>query len=296
MLGIAVEFVAGRIRPAAPLHGLELIDHFLPRGGGGIDALREPEVTGIAHARPGRAPGILQRPERPLAFFGLKFAAALMLNGHDQAGSAQLASPDHSGGLVRGAVVMLVGRNRFNAREIPSGHEIDDPGHRVGPVDSAGTFLQHLNALHSQRRQYAQVHETPADQPGRQIGLAAIVEQHQGSRGSQSPEVHIGDAFGNGRRQAGVVPGRPLAHHAVAGPEVLEQVHDQRRAALRQGVAVQHIHGVGSVDGRAANCRAHHHDFLNDGGGLVRFLGGRLENRHKSGDASARNNARNESV
>ena len=80
VFGITVEPIALRIHFAAPLDALECVDYLLPGGSGGVYSLREPEVTGIAHARPAGAPRILQWTQRPVPIFRFQLAAALMLH------------------------------------------------------------------------------------------------------------------------------------------------------------------------------------------------------------------------
>ena len=78
---------------------------------------------------------------------------------------------------------------------------------------------------------------------------AAAVEQHQGPRSPETPEVHVGDALGH-RRPLVVVPTVGLADDGGRGGQVLEQIDRLQRPLLLLDFPVEYFDGVGEVDGR----------------------------------------------
>ena len=269
---VTVQFVAHGIGPAAPLDRLERVDDLFPGRGRGVDAFRKPEITGIADTGPAGPPGIHQWTQRPVAVLRFQLAPPLMFDGNYEVGFAHRGAPDHSRHLVAGALVAVVGSNDFQPHEVAAGNEIGDAAHRVRAIDGAGALLQHFDTPDGDGRENAQVHEPPADQPRGQIGLPAPVEQDQRPRCAQAPQVDVGNAFQDRCRQTGVVPARALPHDAVAGAQVLEQVHHQRGALLLQGFAVNHAYRVRRVDRRATDRGADHHDLVDRSGCFVGFL------------------------
>ena len=136
-----------------------------------------------------------------------------------------------------------------NPGEFVAGDEVGNAGHGVRTVNRGGALLQDLDAVDRDGGKGVDVDEAAAEQPRRQRRLAAAVEQHQGPRRPEAPEVHVGDALGHCRPLV-VVPTVRLADDAGRGGQVLDQIDRLQRPLLLLDFPVQHLDRVGKVDRR----------------------------------------------
>ena len=147
---------------------------------------------------------------------------------------------------------MVVGGRDLETLELAAGDEIDDTGDRVRAVDGAGALLEDVDSVDGDGGKRIHVHEAAAGQSSRQISLPASVEQHQGARGPQRAQVHVGHRLGDTCRSA-VEPTVGFAQHAAADAHGLEQLHHRGGSLLGQGFPVDDGNRVGRVDGRFAD-------------------------------------------
>ena len=144
--------------------------------------------------------------------------------------------------------------------EITARHEVGDAADRVGAVSRRRALLQYLQPADRDRRNSVHIDETPADETRGDRYVTAAVEQHERPRGAEAAQVDVGHVLGECRGLVGVVPTAPLADHAVAHAQVLEEIDELRGALLLNRVAADHHDRVGHVDrGRVDGGACHRH-------------------------------------
>ena len=215
---------------------------------GEVRAQEDARIAGVGPA-PEPAGGAILERERPLPGAEMRALRALERKDEVMIRATELAAPDRAGRGIAGAVQTLVRELDLEPGEFVAGDEVGNAGHGVRTVDRGGALFQHLDAVDRDRGKGVDVDETAAEQPRRQRRLAAAVEQHQGPRCPEAPEVHVGDALGH-RRPLVVVPTVRLADDAGRGGQVLDQIDRLQRPLLLLDFPVQHLDRVGKVDGR----------------------------------------------
>ena len=259
----AAEFEAARIdedvvvrEVRARQHGDQFLGAFHTRRGWHQE---RPRVAG-----PGPGAGACSvRVQGPVPLLWSQLLAGQVFGGNDHVRAlSQPCPPDAGHVAIAGPGEVLVGGGNLHALEIPAGEEVGHPGHGVRPVDGGRAFLQHLDALHGDRRKGVDVDVAPADEARRQMDLAPAVKQHEGPRRAQAAQIHVGDGFRHGGDFVRVVPALPLADHPVAETQSLEELGHEREALFLQPPARHHRHRIGQFRSRHLRAGAGHHQFV----------------------------------
>ena len=129
----------------------------------------------IPGVRPAARLGIRSQGPRPLFGFQL-LAIHHFRRKHGMRAAADAAAPDGAGVRIAGVGVVLMGGRDLQPLEIAARHEIGDARHRVRSIHGGSPFLQHLYATDRDGRHRIHVHETTADEAGRDIYLAAPIQ------------------------------------------------------------------------------------------------------------------------
>ena len=106
-------------------------------------------------------------------------AVALVLETRHQVGAAELPAPDGPEPAIARIFDGFVGGREVQSLEMPARGEIHHAAQGIRAVKGGGAFLEHLHPFDGDQGHDVDVHETSADQAGRQIHLAPAVDQHQ---------------------------------------------------------------------------------------------------------------------
>ena len=196
--------------------------------------------------------------EGPRPLRHLQLLAADCLRSDNQVGRADSPAPDACDGRIAGAVEIVVRDVELEPPETMARHEVGDAADRIGAVGRRRALFQHLEPADRDGGNGVHVDESPADETRGHRHLTAAVDQHERPRSPESAQVDVGHVLGERRGLIRVVPAAPLADHAVADAQVLEEIDELRGALLLDRVAADHRDRVGHVDRGRVNRRAGH--------------------------------------
>ena len=221
------------------------------------------EGAGVAQARPAHAlTALVPRHQQVVAVSGCQFLAAQPFRRNNRLGIAEFSPPYRADVRIACIGNVVIRARNFKPIEVGAGQEIGDTGHGIRAVDGRGAFFEHLDAVDGNRGNGIDIDKAPADQARRHIHLTQPIDQHQRPRCPQTAQVDIGHTFRHGGGLVGIVPTVPLADHAVARADVLEEIGGLRRPLFLHFVSAHHGDRIGQTDGRFLKCRAGHHHFV----------------------------------